>query len=178
MIASSLGNAPWSVLAAGVGHTAGMTVGLATIVLSLVILVTWIPLRQVPGSGTLANALLVGVAMDAMLRILPPVTSIVGRYGSLLAGIGLAGVGTAVYLGARLGAGPRDGLMLGLQRRTGWSLRRARTVIEIAAVTAGAVLGGRAGVGTLMFAFLIGPSVQVAVFVLRVDPDRQLRRLC
>lgn len=176
MIASALGNAPWSVLAAGVGRGMGVSVGTATILISLLILLTWIPLREFPGSGTVANALLVGVAMDAVLGLISSPTTIVWRYASLAGGIVLVGVGTAVYLGARLGAGPRDGVMLSVHRRTGRSIRLTRTMIEVAVVIAGALLGGRAGIGTLLFALLVGPSVQAAMVTLRVVPDVRQNR--
>ena len=174
LIASALGNAPWSVLAAGSGERAGVSVGTATIAISILVLLLWIPLRQRPGLGTIANALVVGLAIDVVLLLLPDPHGLVLRYALVLAGIGLVGVGSALYLGANLGAGPRDGLWVGVHRRWGVSPRLTRTILEVSAVGLGVALGGRAGVGTLAFALLVGPAVHVAVNAL--EGDGGLRR--
>jgi uncharacterized membrane protein YczE len=140
-----------------------LAIGGATVVISFVVMLLWIPLRQRPGIGTIANAVLIGVAIDAMLPVLPGPGGIASRYGFVFAGIALVGIGSGLYLTAALGPGPRDGLMTGLHFRTGRSLRLIRTLIEGSALVAGAVLGGRVGVGTVVFALLVGPAVQAAV---------------
>jgi uncharacterized membrane protein YczE len=125
-----------------------------------------IPLRQRPGIGTIANAILIGVAIDVMLPLLPGPGGIVTRYAFVVVGIALVGLGSGLYLTANLGPGPRDGLMTGLHFRTGRSLRWIRTLIEGSALAVGWALGGRVGVGTVAFALLVGPAVQAAVHAL------------
>jgi uncharacterized membrane protein YczE len=160
---SKLGNSPWTVLAEGVSKHTPLAIGTATIVISALVMLAWIPLRQWPGIGTVANAVLIGVAIDVMLPVLPGPGGIVARYAFVVVGIALVGLGSGLYLTARLGPGPRDGLMTGLHFRTGRSLRLIRTLIEGSALIAGAILGGRVGVGTVAFALLVGPAVQAAV---------------
>ncbi len=174
LVAAELGNSPWTVLAEGAGEQTGVGVGVATVVISAIVLLTWIPLRQAPGLGTVLNAALVGVALDLTLLALPPLEHLAVRWAALVAGIALVAVGSGAYLAARLGPGPRDGLMTGLHRRTGVSIRAVRTGIELSAVAVGAVLGGTVGVGTLAFALLIGPGVQRALGVLSPVPASDL----
>ncbi len=176
LIASHLGNTPWSVLAAGFGGVGGFSVGTATILISGLVLLAWIPLGVRPGVGTIANAVVVGLAIDLVLAKLADPSSLAVRYGFVLGGIGLVGIGSALYLGARLGPGPRDGMWLGIQRRSGLSGRTARTIIEVTAVAAGAALGGRAGIGTVAFALLIGPAVQVSLRLMPGDAPRTRQR--
>jgi uncharacterized membrane protein YczE len=166
LVHAHLGNSPWTVLAEGVSKHTPLAIGTATIVISGLVMLAWVPLRQRPGIGTLANAVLIGVAIDVMLPVLPGPGGIVARYGFVAAGIALVGLGSGLYLTARLGPGPRDGLMTGLHFRTGRSLRLVRTVIEGGALIVGFALGGRVGVGTVAFALLVGPAVQAAVRVL------------
>jgi uncharacterized membrane protein YczE len=163
LVHSRLGNSPWTVLAEGVSKHTPLAIGTATIVISGLVTLAWIPLRQRPGIGTLANAVLIGVAIDAMLPLLPGPGGIVARYVFVALGIALVGLGSGLYLTARLGPGPRDGLMTGLHYRTGRSLRLLRTLIEGSALVVGFALGGRVGVGTVAFALLVGPAVQAAV---------------
>jgi uncharacterized membrane protein YczE len=163
LVHSRLGNSPWTVLAQGVANHTFLAIGGATVVISFLVMLLWIPLRQRPGIGTVTNALLIGVAIDAMLPLLPGPGGILGRYAFVVVGIALVGLGSGLYLTARLGPGPRDGLMTGLHFRTGRSLRLIRTVIEGSALVVGFILGGRVGVGTVAFALLIGPAVQAAV---------------
>jgi uncharacterized membrane protein YczE len=163
LVHARLGNSPWTVLAQGVSKHTPLAIGTATIVISVVVLLAWIPLRQRPGLGTVVNAILIGVAIDVMLPLLPGPGGIVTRLAFVAAGIALVAVGSGFYLTARLGPGPRDGLMTGLHFRTGRSLRLLRSLIEGGALVAGFLLGGRVGVGTLAFAVLIGPGVQAAV---------------
>ena len=174
LVASELGNSPWTVLAEGVAVQTSLGVGVATVGISFLVLLAWIPLRQPPGLGTIANAIVIGLAIDASLAWLPEPSELLPRYGLLVAGIALVGVGSGLYLTSFLGPGPRDGLMTGLSRRTGLSLRVVRTGIEIGALTIGAVLGGTVGIGTLAFALLIGPAVQAAVVALAGRPLHEL----
>lgn len=160
LVASDLGNSPWTVFGQGLGKQLGIGVGAATIVVSAGVLLAWIPLRQAPGLGTILNAILIGVAIDVTLAILPGAIPLGARIAMIPAGIALVAFASGVYLTTRLGPGPRDGLMTGLHRRTGLSLRVVRVGIELTAVAAGVALGGVAGIGTLAFALLIGPSVQ------------------
>jgi uncharacterized membrane protein YczE len=160
LVASNLGNSPWTVFAQGLARQAGIGVGTATIVVSGLVLLAWIPLRQPPGLGTIFNAVLIGVAIDVTLAILPSHIALGVRIAMVPAGIAMVAVASGLYLTTRLGPGPRDGLMTGLHRRTGRSLRLVRVVIELTAVAGGVALGGTAGIGTLAFALAIGPGVQ------------------
>lgn len=169
LVVSQLGNSPWSVLAAGLGGVAHITIGTATILISGLVLLAWFPLRVRPGLGTIANAVVIGLAIDLVLALLPAPDALAWRYALVLGGIGLVGIGSALYLGAALGPGPRDGLWLGIQRRSGLSGRLTRTIIEVTVVGAGVALGGRAGIGTVAFALLIGPTVQAAIVLTRID---------
>ena len=159
IVAAGPGNSPWTVFAQGVSLNTPLGIGAATVLLSFGVLCAWIPLRQLPGLGTVLNAILVGVAIGVMLPILPGDPSTAGSWVLLAAGITAVAVGGGAYLACRLGPGPRDGLMTGLHTRTGKSLRLVRTLIELGALTAGFVLGGTVGIGTVAFALLIGPGV-------------------
>jgi uncharacterized membrane protein YczE len=163
IVHARLGNSPWTVLAQGVSKHSPLAIGSATVLISFVVLLLWIPLRQRPGLGTVANALVVGLAIDAMLPVLPDPGDLAGRYVFVLAGIVLVGIGSGLYLTAQLGPGPRDGLMTGLHFRSGRSLRLLRTLIEGSALAVGFALGGRVGPGTVAFAVMVGPAVQTAV---------------
>jgi uncharacterized protein len=167
VVEAGLGNSPWTVLAQGVSRQTPLSVGEATIAVSFCILAIWIPLRVRPGLGTLLNALLIGVAIDATLAVVGPAPLGV-RVVELLGGIALVGVGSGLYLGAALGPGPRDGLMMGLHHRTGRPVALLRGAIELSALTAGGLLGGKVGIGTLAFALLVGPAVATGLRVLRV----------
>jgi uncharacterized membrane protein YczE len=174
LVASELGNSPWTVLAEGAAVQTSLGVGVATVAISFLVLATWIPLRQRPGLGTILNAIVIGIAIDASLTWLPEPSELLPRYGLVAAGIALVGIGSGLYLTCFLGPGPRDGLMTGISRRTGLSLRVVRTAIEVAALTIGAILGGTVGIGTLAFALLIGPVVQAAVRALAGRPLHEL----
>ncbi|MBC9735026.1 YczE/YyaS/YitT family protein [Nocardioides marmotae] len=160
MVRSDLGLAPWDVLHSGLVRHLPMTLGQAVVVMSFVVLVLWIPLREVPGLGTISNALVVGLAADATLWLLEPPDAVVLRVGLVVGGVALCGYAGAMYIGAQLGRGPRDGLMTGLARRTGRSLRLVRTGIEVAVVLVGLLLGGALGLGTVLYALAIGPLTQ------------------
>lgn len=163
LVASRLGNSPWSVFAQGLARQVGIGVGAATIVISVAVLCSWIPLRQSPGLGTVLNALLVGVAIDATLAALPSHLALGVRWAFVPSGVALVALASGLYLTSRFGPGPRDGLMTGLHRRTGRSLRLVRVCLELSVVAVGFALGGTVGVGTLAFALLIGPGVQLSV---------------
>ncbi|MGH3670700.1 MAG: YczE/YyaS/YitT family protein [Pseudonocardiaceae bacterium] len=161
MIRSQLGNMPWDVLHQGLARHLGHSIGTVTIGVGVTVLLAWIPLREKPGIGTVCNVVVIGFSVDAALRLLPSVDSLPLR--ALLAGAGvlLNAVATAAYIGVRLGPGPRDGLMTGLVRRTGGSLRLVRTAIEVTVVATGWALGGTLGITTLVYALAIGPLVQL-----------------
>lgn len=161
MVRGSLGLAPWDVLHSGVIRHVPITLGQAVVILSFVVLLAWIPLREVPGLGTVANALLVGLSADATLYLLERPDAFVAQLGLMLAGVVLNGLATALYIGAQFGRGPRDGLMTGLHRRTGVSLRLVRTGLEVGVVLIGLALGGALGVGTVVYALAIGPLAQL-----------------
>ena len=163
LVASELGNSPWTVFAEGLEKQTPLSVGAATIVTSFVLLLLWIPLRQRPGLGTILNAVVVGLSIDATLLLLPDDAALVPRIAEVVVGIGLVALGSAFYLGAALGPGPRDGLMTGLHRLTGRPIALLRTGIELTALTIGVILGGTFGPGTIAFALLIGPAVALAL---------------
>jgi uncharacterized membrane protein YczE len=174
LVASELGNSPWVVLSEGVEVQTGIPVGTATVIVSFIVLLLWFPLKQRPGLGTIANAIVIGVAIDVSLLWLPEPDALIARYGLVFAGIGLVGVGSGFYLTCFLGPGPRDGLMTGISRRSGLSLRVVRTGIEVTALTLGWLLGGTLGLGTLAFALLVGPAVHAAVMALAGRPLEEL----
>lgn len=169
MFRGDLGLAPWDVLHSGFIQHVPITLGQAVVLMSFVVLLAWIPLREVPGIGTIGNALLVGVSVDVTLWLVGPVDGIAARVALMVGGVVLCAVATAVYIGAQLGRGPRDGLMTGLHRRTGLSIRLVRTVLEVAVVVIGLVLGGAIGVGTVAFALAIGPLTQLMLPWFLVD---------
>jgi uncharacterized membrane protein YczE len=169
MVASELGNTPWTVLAEGVAVHSGLGLGLATIAVSGVILAMWLPLRQRPGVGTVLNAIIVGLAIDAVLTVVHTPASDLARAAMLVAGTALIAVGSGLYLTTFLGAGPRDGLMAGLHRRTGRPIGLIRTVLEGGALTGGWLLGGTLGIGTLAFAVTIGPAVGAILHLMARD---------
>ena len=170
LVIAELGNSPWTVFAAGVGEQTGMKVGTATIVVSFGVLLLWIPLRERPGLGTIANAIVIGLAIDATTAVLDTPGSTAARWALMLGGIGLVGVGSGLYINAALGRGPRDGLMTGIHLRTGVPIAAVRAGIEISVLVAGVILGGLAGVGTIAFALLVGPAVALALRVLPAAP--------
>lgn len=160
-IRAGLGLDPWDVFHQGLAGKTGLSIGTVVIVVSFLVLLLWIPLRQRPGFGTLSNAVLVGVFTDVGLALIPQITQLGGQIGMLGGAVLLNGVASACYIGARFGPGARDGLMTGLARRTGWSVRTSRTGIEVVVLGAGWLLGGSVGVGTVLYALAIGPLVQL-----------------
>ncbi|MEV7124163.1 YczE/YyaS/YitT family protein [Kitasatospora griseola] len=171
VLRSSLGGNPWDVFHQGLARHLGLSVGTWVTLVGLLVLLLWIPLRQKPGIGTVGNVAVLGVAMDATLALLPHPHALAARVPLLATGIVLNAVATGLYIGARLGPGPRDGLMTGLHRRTGRSVRLIRTAIEVTVLAAGIALGGTFGVGTVAYALAIGPLVQFFLPRLTV-PDR------
>jgi uncharacterized membrane protein YczE len=170
MLRSTLGNMPWDVLHQGIAGRLGWSIGTVAIAVGALVLLAWIPLRQRPGLGTVSNVVVIGLAVDAALAVLPAPGSLPIRVGLLVAGVLLNAVATAAYIGVHLGPGPRDGLMTGLVRRTGGSVRLVRTSIEVAVVATGWLLGGTLGLGTVVYALAIGPLVQVLLPRLSLSP--------
>ncbi|WP_406128999.1 YitT family protein [Streptomyces sp. NBC_00989] len=170
LVVSGLGLEPWNVLHQGLAELTGLTIGGVSIIVGAAVLLLWIPLRQRPGLGTVSNVFVVGLAMDGTLALVPEAHGLAVRIPVLLAGILLNGVATGLYISASFGPGPRDGLMTGLHRRTGRSIRLIRTVIEVAVVAAGFALGGTVGIGTLLYALAIGPLAQLFLRVFAAPP--------
>jgi uncharacterized membrane protein YczE len=172
MVKSRLGLDPWDVFHQGVARKGGLAIGTATVLVSAVVLLLWIPLRERLGAGTISNAILIGIAVNLFLTLLPGLETVLARSLFLAAGIFLNGLATGLYIGAGLGPGPRDGLMMGLAR--GRSIRLVRTSIEAVVLVLGWLLGGTVGVGTVAYALCIGPLAHVFIprFTIgRVEPD-------
>lgn len=159
-IRATLGLDPWDVLHEGLTKITGLSFGMITALVGALVLLCWIPLKQKPGVGTVSNVIVIGVAVDVTLAILPNPADLLPRILFLTAGIVLNGLAAAVYIGARLGPGPRDGLTTGFCARTGTSLRLVRTVVEVVVLAIGWLLGGTIGVGTVLYAVTIGPLTQ------------------
>jgi len=164
LIAAGIGVSPWTVLAQGVSNISGWSIGVATFVVGIAVLLLWIPLSQTPGLGTLLNIIVISAAIEIFLPYLPEPESYIFKILEIALGILMVGFGSGLYLIANLGPGPRDGLMTGVQRVTDFPVARVRTALEITAVAFGWLLGGTVGLGTLMFAFGIGPAVSVGLF--------------
>ena len=162
MIEAKLGNQPWDVFHQGIGRLTGLSIGAVTVVVGIVVLLLWIPLRQRPGVGTLSNVVVIGIGVDVALATLPTPSALWLRVAFLAAGVLLCAVASGLYIGARLGPGPRDGLMTGLAAR-GHSIRVVRTGIEVSVVAVGFLLGGTLGVGTVVYALAIGPLVHLTL---------------
>lgn len=168
---SDLGVPPWDVLHTGISKITGLQLGNVIIVVGVALLVLWIPLRIRPGIGTIMNAIQIGLVENFMEDVLPDSRAIAARVAYLAAGMLFIAFGSGLYIGAELGSGPRDGLMIGVNKRFGISIRLARTIVEIVVMVTGIFLGGRIGLGTFVFAFGIGPMVQVAMAALRMSPS-------
>ena len=168
MIRAGIGVAPWDVLTQGLTLQTGLGFGLLTIIIGAVVLLLWIPIRQKPGIGTVLNVLLIGPAADVGLATIPPQTELGYQLLVFAGGLALLAVATGLYIGARMGPGPRDGLMTGIHARFGVKIWIVRTAIEVVVLTTGWILGGNVGLGTVAFAVLIGPMVNVTIPLLRV----------
>ncbi|MFJ4438841.1 YitT family protein [Streptomyces sp. NPDC088923] len=168
LVLAGLGVEPWNLFHQGISRHTGLSIGTVAIIVGALVLLLWWPLRQRPGLGTVSNVFLVGLSMDGTLAVLPSAHSWPARVGLLLAGVLLNGAATGLYISARFGPGPRDGLMTGLHRRTGRSLRLCRTFVEVAVGLVGVALGGTLGFGTVLYALTIGPLAQffLGVFAL------------
>ncbi|OII67414.1 YitT family protein [Streptomyces sp. CC77] len=160
LVRSGLGLEPWNVLHQGLSEQTGLSMGLVLTLVGAGVLLLWIPLRQRPGLGTVSNVVVIGAAMDMTLAVLPDAEGLPLRIGAMVGGIVLNGLATGLYIAARFGPGPRDGLMTGLHRVSGLSIRLVRTFLEVAVVATGFVLGGSLGVGTVLYALAIGPLAQ------------------
>ena len=169
MVRGALGLAPWDVLHSGFVRHVPMSLGQAVVLFSFVVLVLWIPLREMPGLGTISNAIVVGLSADATLGLLTEPDALGARIALMVGGVALCGLASALYIGAQLGRGPRDGLMTGLARRTGLSLRLVRTGLEVTVVVIGLLLGGVLGIGTVVYALAIGPLTQLMLPWFTVD---------
>ncbi|TQM33708.1 YczE/YyaS/YitT family protein [Nocardia bhagyanarayanae] len=163
MVRAGLGLDPWDVFHQGVANHVPLSFGAVTAVTGAVVLLAWIPLRQRPGLGTVSNIVVIGLSVDAGLWLLPTWESLPVRIAAMLAAVVLNAAATVLYIGAGMGPGPRDGLMTGLVRRTGWSVRSIRTTIEVTVLATGWLLGGSVGIGTLVYAFGIGPLIQLMI---------------
>ncbi|GEL93831.1 membrane protein YczE [Cellulomonas composti] len=176
LVHAGLGALPWDVLTQGISQRTGLSFGTVTLLVSLVVLACWVPLRQRPGVGTVANVLVIGLLVDpalALLDLLPDPLPLGVRIAGAAVGIGLNGVATSLYVGAGLGPGPRDGLMTGLVARTGRPVALVRTGIEVVVVLAGIALGGTFGVATVAYALVVGPVVHLVLPRVRVPTDER-----
>lgn len=165
LVAARVGVSPWTVLAQGVALTTTLSIGWASLLISGVVLLIWIPLRQMPGIGTLCNAVVISAMLEGALPYLPRPDTVWSGVIMAALGILIIGVGSGLYLIANCGPGPRDGLMTGIQRRTGWPVAAIRGAIEVTVVSLGFILGGTVGVGTLMFAIGVGPAVALGLSI-------------
>ena len=168
---SQLGLSPWEVLHDGLAKVSGVQIGTVSIFIGILVLLLWIPIREKPGIGTILNILIIGTVTNLMLLVTPLASQLPLQIFWLVAGLLGSGLGSALYLGSRLGAGPRDGLMMAFYRRSGWSIRLVRSMLESSVLVVGWLLGGKIGVGTLAFAFGIGPLIQ---FMFRLIGDHDL----
>ena len=168
MVRAGVGVAPWDVLTLGIEKQTGLGFGLITFIVSLFVMLLWIPIRQKPGIGTVLNVLLVGPFAQVGLWIIPPIDGLLWEILVFASGLLILAIATGLYIGARFGPGPRDGLMTGIHARWGWRIWIVRTSIEVVVLSIGWVLGGDVGFGTLAFALLIGPLVNITIPRLRV----------
>ncbi|MGW1848044.1 membrane protein YczE [Streptomyces sp. NPDC001966] len=173
LVRAGLGLEPWGVLHQGLAERTGLSIGVVSIVVGAAVLLLWIPIRQRPGLGTVSNVFVVGIAMDGTLALVPDVHGLAAQIAVMAAGVVVNGVATGLYIAARFGPGPRDGLMTGLHRLTGRSIRLVRTLLEVAVVVTGFLLGGTLGAGTVVYALAIGPLAQffLRFFAVGGKPD-------
>ena len=163
LIAAGIGVSPWTVLAQGITEQTSFTVGEATFIVSVCVLLLWIPLRETPGIGTILNAILIALSIDVMAPFIPEQENLPNAIIQSAFGVMMVGIGSALYLTANLGPGPRDGWMTGVQKKTNWPIGRVRVGIEIIVLSIGILLGGTFGLGTIMFALGIGPAVAISL---------------
>ena len=165
LIVSFTGASPWSVLAQGISLNVNLSIGTITLFISLVVLIFWLPLKQKPGIGTILNALIIAMMIDICIKFVPTPENYISQLILAIVAVFTVGFGGGIYLVANLGAGPRDGLMVGLQKKTNMPIAAVRAFLEISVVTVGWYLGGTVGLGTLLFAFGIGPAVALGLFL-------------
>ncbi len=165
LIVSFTGASPWSVLAQGISLNVNLSIGTITLFISIVVLLLWIPLRQKPGMGTILNALIIAIMIDLCIKFIPTPSNYIYQLILAVISVIMVGIGGGIYLVSNLGAGPRDGLMIGLQKITNFPIAAVRATLEISVVSIGWYLGGTVGVGTLLFAFGIGPCVALGLFL-------------
>ena len=177
IIGSGSGVSPWTVLAQGISSKTNLSVGMATFLISIFILIFWVPLKQIPGIGTILNAIIIASAIDLTLGFMPKPELIYLKILQASFGILIVGIGSGIYLASNLGPGPRDGLMIGLQQKTNTSIPLIRTIIEITAVTVGWFLGGIVGIGTILFVFGIGPCVGVGLTLVEKVSKKRINKL-
>ncbi len=177
IIGSGSGVSPWTVLAQGISSRSDLSIGMATFLISIFILIFWVPLKQVPGIGTILNAIIIASAIDLTLGFIPKPDLIYMKILQASFGILIVGIGSGIYLASNLGPGPRDGLMIGLQQKTNTSIPLIRTIIEITAVTVGWFLGGIVGIGTILFVFGIGPCVGVGLNLVEKFSKKRINKL-
>jgi uncharacterized membrane protein YczE len=170
LLLAGLGVDPWDVLHQGLSRRLGLGVGTWAVIVGVLVLLLWIPLRQRPGFGTLSNVIIVGLVIDAVLATVPPVHGLLARVVVMCGGVILNGIATGAYIGAGLGPGPRDGLMVGLAAR-GHPIRTVRTCIELTVLLTGWLLGGTVGIGTVVYALGIGPIAHVSIPLLAIKPS-------
>lgn len=177
IISSGSGVSPWTVLAQGISSKTDLSIGMATFLISIFILIFWVPLKQIPGIGTILNAIIIASAIDLTLGFIPKPELIYLKILQASFGILIVGIGSGIYLASNLGPGPRDGLMIGLQQKTNTSIPLIRTIIEITAVTVGWFLGGIVGIGTILFVFGIGPCVGVGLTLVEKVSKKRINKL-
>jgi uncharacterized membrane protein YczE len=165
LIVSFTGASPWSVLAQGISLNVNLSIGTITLFISLVVLIFWLPLKQKPGIGTILNALIIAMMIDICIKFVPTPENYISQLILAIVAVFTVGFGGGIYLVANLGAGPRDGLMVGLQKKTNMPIAAVRAFLEISVVTVGWYLGGTVGLGTLLFAFGIGPAVALGLYL-------------
>ena len=165
LIVSFTGASPWSVLAQGISLNVNLSIGTITLLISIVVLLLWIPLRQKPGMGTILNALIIAIMIDLCIKYVPTPSNYIYQLILAVISVIMVGIGGGIYLVSNLGAGPRDGLMIGLQKITNFPIAVVRATLEISVVSIGWYLGGTVGIGTLFFAFGIGPCVAFGLYL-------------
>ena len=165
LIVSAAGASPWTVFAQGIYLNVGLSIGMITIIVSFVVLILWLPLNQKPGIGTILNALIIGLMIDICIKFVPTPENYISQLFLAIIAVLTVGLGGGIYLVANLGAGPRDGLMIGLQKKTNLPIATVRATLEITVMSIGWYLGGTVGVGTFLFAFGIGPAVAFGLFI-------------
>jgi len=165
LIVSFTGASPWSVLAQGISSNVNLSIGTITLLISIAVLILWVPLGQKPGIGTILNALIIALMIDLCIKFVPTPSDYINQLFLAIAAVLMVGIGGGIYLASNLGAGPRDGLMIGLQKVSNLPIAAVRATLEISVVSIGWYLGGIVGVGTLLFAFGIGPCVALGLFL-------------